>query len=331
MVKVKEPRVTVEDVTTPVSLCHDIDNSKPRLCLLSRILQHQSLCVAKLKPDEEDDDLVQVPLVMAPFWVQVNDLPPSFFSNSVAKQFGDFIGSFLKDLNCGRGCVFGRIAFIAVADITDAIAVIAGVGVPWDLSLRTLLKRAATTTSVWLQEETNINLILGFNLEANLYDPGKKMIELFGGTGKDDMERDLEERGKLISNNEHIILECLWIGKSTGCAEALAYAKGLNLGWNGKICVILRSFSSNYFNVEIQEENRDLKFITNAREQPEFIMDAWWIMEESCEPEVRRLWEITSGNIPTRLVELCVGLLIWVKQLRKQWDYQGIFYNAWIP
>ncbi|PPR98449.1 hypothetical protein GOBAR_AA22224 [Gossypium barbadense] len=29
------------------------------------------------------------------------------------------------DLNCGHGRVFGRIAFIAVADITDAIAVIA--------------------------------------------------------------------------------------------------------------------------------------------------------------------------------------------------------------
>ncbi|PPR80746.1 hypothetical protein GOBAR_AA39968 [Gossypium barbadense] len=32
-----------------------------------------------------------------------------------------------EDLNCGR--VFGRIAFIAVADITDAIAVIAGIAV----------------------------------------------------------------------------------------------------------------------------------------------------------------------------------------------------------
>ncbi|PPS04811.1 hypothetical protein GOBAR_AA15859 [Gossypium barbadense] len=31
-----------------------------------------------------------------------------------------------RDLNCGRGHVFGRVAFIAVADITDAIAVTAG-------------------------------------------------------------------------------------------------------------------------------------------------------------------------------------------------------------
>ncbi|MBA0729007.1 hypothetical protein Golax_022916, partial [Gossypium laxum] len=32
-----------------------------------------------------------------------------------------------RDLNCSRGRVFGRIAFIAVAVITDAIAVIAGI------------------------------------------------------------------------------------------------------------------------------------------------------------------------------------------------------------
>ncbi|MBA0697489.1 hypothetical protein Goari_021029 [Gossypium aridum] len=144
----------------------------------------------------------------------------------------------------------------------------------WDLSLRTLLRRAATTTSVWLQEETNVDFM------GNLYDPGKKMIELFGGTGKDDMERDLEERGKLTSNNENIILECLWIGKSTGCAEASAYAK-------------------------VTQDNQ-------KGEMSQFWFEAWWIMEESCKPEVRQLWEITSGNIPTRLVELCVGLLIWM-------------------
>ncbi|MBA0872845.1 hypothetical protein Goshw_021702, partial [Gossypium schwendimanii] len=30
-----------------------------------------------------------------------------------------------RDLNCGRGRVFGRVAFIAVADIMNAIAVTA--------------------------------------------------------------------------------------------------------------------------------------------------------------------------------------------------------------
>lgn len=34
-----------------------------------------------------------------------------------------------RDLNCGRGHVFGRVAFIAVADITDAIAVTVGIAV----------------------------------------------------------------------------------------------------------------------------------------------------------------------------------------------------------
>ena len=35
----------------------------------------------------------------------------------------------IRDLNNGLGRVFGRVTFIAVADITDAIAVIASVAV----------------------------------------------------------------------------------------------------------------------------------------------------------------------------------------------------------
>ncbi|MBA0757820.1 hypothetical protein Gotri_020882, partial [Gossypium trilobum] len=51
-------------------------------------------------------------------------------SNNNNQDFIDVMLSMIKDdhsmdLNCGRGRVFGRITFIAVVDITDAIAVIA--------------------------------------------------------------------------------------------------------------------------------------------------------------------------------------------------------------
>ena len=42
-----------------------------------------------------------------------------------------------RDLNCGRGRVFGRVAFVAVADITDAIAVTAGIAVVNFFQIRT--------------------------------------------------------------------------------------------------------------------------------------------------------------------------------------------------
>ncbi|MBA0860074.1 hypothetical protein Goshw_013761, partial [Gossypium schwendimanii] len=35
------------------------------------------------------------------------------------------LGVTTRDLNCGRGRVFGRVAFVAVANIMDAIAVTA--------------------------------------------------------------------------------------------------------------------------------------------------------------------------------------------------------------
>ncbi|MBA0876748.1 hypothetical protein Goshw_000579 [Gossypium schwendimanii] len=37
-----------------------------------------------------------VPLIFTEFWVQVHDLPPGMVSETMAKQFGDFLGKFLE-------------------------------------------------------------------------------------------------------------------------------------------------------------------------------------------------------------------------------------------
>ncbi|MBA0838052.1 hypothetical protein Goarm_010149 [Gossypium armourianum] len=42
---------------------------------------------------KENEDPLLVPLVFTNFWVQVHDLPPGFFSEKMAKQFGNFIGT----------------------------------------------------------------------------------------------------------------------------------------------------------------------------------------------------------------------------------------------
>ncbi|MBA0776537.1 hypothetical protein Gotri_011520 [Gossypium trilobum] len=39
---------------------------------------------------------MHVPLVFSSFYVQVYNLPPSFFSENVAKQLGNFIGRLLE-------------------------------------------------------------------------------------------------------------------------------------------------------------------------------------------------------------------------------------------
>ncbi|KAA3464887.1 nucleolin-like [Gossypium australe] len=45
---------------------------------------------------QENEDPMAIPLVYADWWVQIHDLPPGFFSDSMAVQFGNFIGNFLE-------------------------------------------------------------------------------------------------------------------------------------------------------------------------------------------------------------------------------------------
>ncbi|MBA0809075.1 hypothetical protein Gohar_024758, partial [Gossypium harknessii] len=44
----------------------------------------------------KDKDPLQVPLGFSPFWVQIHDLPPGYFSEAVARQLGTFIRRFLE-------------------------------------------------------------------------------------------------------------------------------------------------------------------------------------------------------------------------------------------
>ncbi|MBA0841361.1 hypothetical protein Goarm_003857 [Gossypium armourianum] len=39
---------------------------------------------------------MQIPLVFMNFWAQVHDLPPGFFSEVVARQFGNFIDKIIE-------------------------------------------------------------------------------------------------------------------------------------------------------------------------------------------------------------------------------------------
>ncbi|KAK8493154.1 hypothetical protein V6N12_041512 [Hibiscus sabdariffa] len=48
-----------------------------------------------------------------------------------------------------------------------------------------------------------------------------------------------------------------------------------------------------------------------------FRFEAAWLIEESCESEVKRLWDCTKGSIPDRLVELGVGLDAWFAHIKR--------------
>lgn len=50
---------------------------------------------------------LQVPLLLVCFWLQVHELPPSFFSEQLARQLGDFVGAFMEydTKSLGRGFI----------------------------------------------------------------------------------------------------------------------------------------------------------------------------------------------------------------------------------
>ncbi|MBA0640490.1 hypothetical protein Goklo_023422 [Gossypium klotzschianum] len=49
----------------------------------------------ELDIEREEEDPMEVPLVFSAFWIQVHDLIPGFFSESMEKLFGDFIREFI--------------------------------------------------------------------------------------------------------------------------------------------------------------------------------------------------------------------------------------------
>ncbi|GMI85899.1 hypothetical protein HRI_002259200 [Hibiscus trionum] len=49
-----------------------------------------------------------------------------------------------------------------------------------------------------------------------------------------------------------------------------------------------------------------------------FRFEAAWLLEESCEPEVRKLWDSSSGDVPDRLKFVSSGLNFWFKKIRKE-------------
>ncbi|MBA0818690.1 hypothetical protein Gohar_021848 [Gossypium harknessii] len=45
---------------------------------------------------ELGEDPLQIPLVLTPFWVQIYNIPTSFFSDILAVQLGNFLGNFME-------------------------------------------------------------------------------------------------------------------------------------------------------------------------------------------------------------------------------------------
>ncbi|KAK5842665.1 hypothetical protein PVK06_005046 [Gossypium arboreum] len=68
---------------------------------------------------------------------------------------------------------------------------------------------------------------------------------------------------------------------------------------------------SDHFPLLIETENAVL-----GRRPYRFHFKAWWTLEESCEAEIRKLWEESSSSFLNRMVNLTKGLKVWVGKIR---------------
>lgn len=52
-----------------------------------------------------------------------------------------------------------------------------------------------------------------------------------------------------------------------------------------------------------------------------FRFEAWWILEDTFDAEVRRIWELSNGDVLDKLKALQDGLKLWVRLIRqkKEW------------
>ncbi|MBA0772686.1 hypothetical protein Gotri_008024 [Gossypium trilobum] len=137
---------------------------------------------------------------------RIHDIPAGLFSERLAIQLSNFIGTFIDDSFCEAKMALG--------------VEVAGMG--WDLSLRAQSRRALAMNSVWLRKEgegdwggnregiqvlgssvralrrnmeqsSNIDPILGFNLEGKLstFNGGENSLM---GQSHTSMDYDLEDR-----------------------------------------------------------------------------------------------------------------------------------------
>ncbi|MBA0553635.1 hypothetical protein Golob_012799, partial [Gossypium lobatum] len=90
----------------------------------------------------QEENLLKVPLVFVNFWIQVHKVPPSFFNEALARQLGDFLGTYLDDSFCPAKMALG----VEIVELG------------WDLSLKAQSRKACAINSMWLREEgKNIN------------------------------------------------------------------------------------------------------------------------------------------------------------------------------
>ncbi|KAK5845316.1 hypothetical protein PVK06_001487 [Gossypium arboreum] len=247
---------------------------------------------------QENEDPMAVPLVFSDWWVQVHDLPPSFFKDLMALQFGNFLGRFLEYDT--KQVLYGYRNYMRIRVQIDELEL------GWDLKLRALVRRASTVNSIWLREESdsnfgkyhvemqfgqnssqnqtrgswaNVHNLLGINLEDiggchGACRPKEMKIYCWNVRGLGSL-RAVRRFQHMVKLHHPQIVFFMETKLDTSSMEGVRRRCGfcyrvdvpadgsqglLSIGWNGGQLVALKSFSKIHIDVENQEELSSVAF-----------------------------------------------------------------------
>ncbi|PPS04328.1 hypothetical protein GOBAR_AA16339 [Gossypium barbadense] len=174
----------------------------------------------------------------------------------------------------------------------------------WDITLRAPTRQVVAPTSIWLREDAGTKgQIKGMSNPMNW--------------------------GMTINRMEKVHRMC---GYPNGVDVCSIGSRGLSFGWKPNYNVSLRFYSGSHIDVLINEDFNGkcwrtwgiLGFDLLGKGAERFITifrngstEAAWLLEPSCEAEVRRLWDGLLRSVLDRLKTVSEGLLVWARKLKR--------------
>ncbi|KAL4386718.1 hypothetical protein GQ457_09G000940 [Hibiscus cannabinus] len=302
----------------------------------------------------EGEDPMLVPLFHVDFWVYVHDVPLGFMSHSVAKTLGDFIGEFVDYDSSAFTLGFKRIMKLRVRlDVRSPLKRRKKLLLPggthqyvrfeygkltlfcflcgrlghgesfcplrftdpprdlfcqWDSSLRAPPRRVAASYSKWLIDEPAGNsqslsqsTLVGRNLGTN---------------------RDVD----FLVHGTVIVPPTKQVGSSTFNANVVTGSGKETLIERNVDSLVIPQSQPHVGKSGIPHSNTDPEHFDTLMgageedvplDQPEALKPSW-LLEESCEEEVRRIWNESIGTVPERLRSVSRGLDRWFRILQRK-------------
>ncbi|KAK5843471.1 hypothetical protein PVK06_005928 [Gossypium arboreum] len=91
-------------------------------------------------------------------------------------------------------------------------------------------------------------------------------------------------------SHKNFMLKCSWIEESANSTSPSAYAENLS----SPNCLLYRDKTEEVGGIDTKIDH--------------FCFEAWWVLEEACEEEIRKLWESKLGSYPNHFLTLAKGL-----------------------